>query len=157
METPRPLGNPPEAPEAPEPVVRQSNLQVVRIPADGSRPHRVRMNTIENNDNVDRSLFHIPDFRPFWGNGEGFRRRDMARVDVTNQSLLELNGIYFGWKSLAMDHFPRSEHTGFYGDAFIARASVWEYGGNGALYKDVPAVFLETPLFWVTLKILHDY
>ena len=139
-----------------EPIIRQVGLQILRIPADGSSPHLVQLNTIESNDNVDCFLRHIPDLRPYWGTEEGFRWRDMARMEVTNQSPPGLNGIYFGWKRFAMDLMPVSERTGFCGDAFIAKTPLWEYDANGAVYEDVPLAFLGSPLLNKALEILHQ-
>lgn len=139
-----------------EPIIRQVDLQVLRIPADGSSPHLVQLNTIESNDNVDCCMRHIPDFRPYWGKEEGFWWRDIAQMEVTDQSLPELNGIYFGWKSFALDLMPRSEHTGFCGDAFIAKTPLWEYDENGAVYEDVPLAFLESRLLKATLENLRE-
>lgn len=140
-----------------EPIVRQVDLQVVRIPADGSSPHLVQLNTIETDDNVDCCMRHIPDFRPYWGNEEGFQWRDIGQMEVRDQLRLpELNGIYFGWKSFAMDLMPISKHTGFCGDAFIAKTPLWEYDENGAVYEDIPLTFLGSPLLKVALEKLHD-
>ena len=77
-------------------------------------------------------------------------------MEVTDQLLPELNGIYFGWKSFALDLMPISEHTGFCGDAFIAKTPPWENDENGAVYEDVPLAFLESPLLKVALEKLHD-
>ncbi|KAL9616295.1 MAG: hypothetical protein Q9160_008835 [Pyrenula sp. 1 TL-2023] len=142
-----------------EPTVRQADLQVLRIPADGSPPHLVQFsNTIDvlKEGNVDCFLIHIPDFRPYWGNGEGFTWRDIAHYEVTNQSPPELNGAYWGWKSFAMDLMPISEHTGFCGDAFFAKTPLWEVDENGAVYEDIPASFLRSPLLKAALGKLHD-
>lgn len=139
-----------------KPVVRESNLQVLRIPADGSPPDLVRLNTIESDDNVDSFLRHIPDFRPYWGTQDGLRWRDIARLEVTDRSPPELNGIYFGWKSFAQDLMPLSEHTGFWGDAFIAKTPPWEVDENGAAYEDVPVAFLRSPLLGVALEKLRN-
>ena len=139
-----------------EPIIRQVGLQVLRIPADGSLPHLVQLSTIESNDNVDCFLLHIPDLRPYWGKEEGFQWRDIARMEVTDQLLPELNGVYFGWKSFALDLMPISKHTGFCGDAFIAKTPLWEYDANGAVYEDVPLAFLGSPLLKVALKNLRE-
>ena len=129
-----------------EPTIRQVDLQIVRIPADGSPPHLIKVNTIESNDNVDCCMFHIPDFRPYWGKEEGFQWRDIFRMEVRDQSLPELEGIYFLWKSFAMDLMPVNKHTGWYGDAFVAKTPLWEHDENGAVYEDVPLAFLASPL-----------
>ena len=139
-----------------EPTVRQVGLQVLRIPADGSSPHLIQMNTIESDDNVDCFLRHIPDFRPYWGKDEGFRWRDIAQKEVRDQLFPELNGIYLGWKSFAMDLMPVSRHTGFCGDAFIAKIPLWECDENGAVYEDVPIAFLGSPFLKMALENLHD-
>ena len=47
-------------------------------------------------------------------------------MEVKDQLLPELNRIYFGWKSFALDLMPLSEHTGFCGNAFIAKTLLWE-------------------------------
>lgn len=79
-----------------EPIILQVNLQVLRIPADGYSPHLIRLNTIESKDNVDRFWRHIPDFRPYWGKEEGFQWRDIAQIEVRDQSLPQLSGVYLG-------------------------------------------------------------
>ena len=72
------------------------------------------------------------------------------------QAAPELNGVYFGWKSFALDLMPLSKHTGFCGDAFFAKTPPWEYDENGALYEDVPVAFLGSSLLEAALKMLHD-
>ncbi|KAG8525710.1 uncharacterized protein KY384_000470 [Bacidia gigantensis] len=139
-----------------EPKVRETNVQVLRIPADGSPPLLIRLNTVETSDNVDSFLSHIPDFRRYWGDKEGFHWRDIAHLEVMDQSLTELNGAYWGWKSFAMDLMPRSEHTGFHGDAFIAKTPIWENDENGAVYEDVPETFIGSKLMHETLQKLHE-
>lgn len=141
-----------------EPPIRQTNLKVLKIPADGSPPHLVEMNTIDvaSEGNVDSCQGHIPDFRPYWGNKEGFRWRDIMQLEVRDQSLPKLNGVYFGWRSFALDHVPLSEHTGFCGDAFIAKTPVWEYDENGAVYEDFPVAFVGTPRLGMMLERMHD-
>ena len=141
-----------------EPTLRQTNLQVLKIPADGSPPHLVLLNTIDvtSEGNVDSCQGHIPDFRPYWGTKEGFHWRDIVQLEVRDQLLPELNGGYFGWKSFALDHIPLSEHTGFCGDAFVAKTPVWEYDENGAVYEDFPVAFVGTPLLGIMLERMHD-
>lgn len=78
------------------------------------------------------------------------------QMEVTDQSPPELNGIYFGWKSFALDLWPKSEHTGFCGDAFIAKTPPWEYDENGTVYEDIPESFLKSPLLGRALERLHD-
>ncbi|KAL8933826.1 MAG: hypothetical protein Q9211_005560 [Gyalolechia sp. 1 TL-2023] len=140
-----------------EPVVRETSHQVLRIPADGSAPHLIRLKTIETSDNVDCFMVHIPDFRPYWGKEEGFGYRDIASLEVRHDPQPELNGIYFGWKSFAMDLMPVSKHTGFCGDAFIAKTPLWENDENGAIYEDVPVAFLGSPLLGMALKQTTKY
>lgn len=77
-------------------------------------------------------------------------------MEVRDQSLPELDGIYFGWKSFALDLFPLSEYTGFYGDAFIAKTPLWEYDENGAVYEDVPVAYLGSSLLRMLLERLHE-
>ena len=136
--------------------IRPANLKVLRIPADGSPPHLVELNTINTNDNVDCFHEHIPDFRPYWGDKEGFRWRDVVQMEVRDQHRSELNGIYWGWKSFALDLMPISEHTGFCGDAFISKTPLWERDENGAVYEDIPIAFLSSPLLAKALERLHD-
>ncbi|KAL8938111.1 MAG: hypothetical protein Q9216_004068 [Gyalolechia sp. 2 TL-2023] len=138
-----------------EPVVRETSHQVLRIPADGSPPHLLRLKTIETDDNVDCFMVHIPDFRLYWGKEEGFQYRDIAFLEVIDHSQPELVGKYFAWKSFAMDLMPKSKHTGFYGDAFIAKTPLWENDENGAVYEDIPVAFLASPLLDKVLKELH--
>lgn len=78
-------------------------------------------------------------------------------MEVRDQSRPELNGIYYGWKSFALDLMPLSKHTGFCGDAFIAKTPTWEHDEHGAVYEDVPVTFLLSPLLGVALEKMHDY
>lgn len=137
-------------------VIREASHEVLRIPADGSAPHLVRLKTVETSDNVDCFLAHIPDFRPYWGKAEGFQWRDIAHLEVTDHPRQELNGAYWAWKSFAMDLMPISQHTGFCGDAFIARTPIWENDENGAVYEDVPVSFLNSSLYGKMLEKLQD-
>ena len=63
-----------------EPTIRTPTVQVLKIPADGSPPQIVKLHTVEiaSEGNVDSFLVHIPDFRVYWGKGEGFHWRDIA-------------------------------------------------------------------------------
>ena len=54
-----------------------------------------------------------------------------------------------------MDHISLSEHTGFCGDAFIAKTPVWENDENGAVYEDFPVAFVGTPLLGKMLERMH--
>lgn len=139
-----------------EPVVREISHRVLRVPADGSAPHLVPLKTVETDDNVDCFLLHVPDFRPYWGDKEGFQWRDIAHLEVRDHRQPELNGAYFAWKSFAMDLMPVSKHTGFCGDAFIAKTPIWEVDENGAVYEDVPVSFLHSPLLRQMLVKLKD-
>lgn len=141
-----------------EPTIRQTNLRVLKIPADGSTPHTIQLNTIDvvSEGNVDSCNGHIPDFRPHWGTQEGFHWRDIYQMTVEDQSLQELNGIYFGWKSFAMDLMPISEQTGFCGDAFVAKTPTWEFDENGTVYEDFPVAFIGSPLLHIMLERMHD-
>lgn len=139
-----------------ESIVRQANLKVLRIAADGALPHLVQLNTIESDDNVDCFLFHIPDFRSYWGRREGFRWRDLARVEVRDQSPPELNGVYYGWKSFALDLMPLSEHTGFCGDAFVAKTALREFDEEAAAYEDVPLAIVGSQVLGLTLEKLRE-
>ena len=143
----------------PEPAIRQSNVQILRIPADGSQPHVISVNSIDvtAEGNIDAFLGHIPDFRPFWGKSEGYQWRDVCQIEVNDQSNSELNGIYWGWKSFAMDFMPVSEHTGFCGNAFIAKTPNPEYDETGiTVYQDIPQAFSSSPLLRRALERLHD-
>lgn len=51
---------------------------------------------------------------------------------------------------------PISEHTGFCGDAFIAKTPLWERDKNGAVYEDVPFAFLGSSLMKEALEKLHE-
>ena len=131
-----------------EPIIRQTNLQVLKIPADGSLPHLVRLNTIDvaSEGNIDQFVRYIPDCRSYLGTQEVCCWRDIARMEVRDQSPPELNGVYYGWKSFALDHVPLSEYTGFCGDAFIAKTPFLGTDEHGAVYEDVPDSFITSPL-----------
>lgn len=77
-------------------------------------------------------------------------------MEARDQSPPELNGTYLGWKSFALDVMPLSEHTGFCGDAFIAKTPVLECDENGAVYVDVPVEFIGSSLLGRALEKLHD-
>lgn len=66
----------------------------------------------------------------------------------------ELNGVYYGWQSYAVDIMPLSEHTRFYGDAFIAKLPKWEFGEHDAIYEDIPDAFVESPLYHEMLEAM---
>ncbi|SLM40381.1 hypothetical protein LPUS_11162 [Lasallia pustulata] len=144
-------------------------LQAVRIPADGSAPHIIQLSTVDVHaaGNADCCFGHIPDFRPYWGKNLGWQWRDVIQFTARDQSLPGLNGLYFGWKSFAMEMLPLSKYTGFCGDAFIVKAVAREYAEDEwmeeydeygrARYDDVfPDAFLESPLLKMVLERLHD-
>ena len=78
------------------------------------------------------------------------------QLEVRDQSLPELNGVYFVWKSFAWDYIPLSEKAGFRGDAFVAKTPIWEYDENGVVCEDFPIAFVETPLLGMMLERMHD-
>ena len=143
-------------------------VQSVRIPADGSAPHLIRLHTtdIRSEGNVDCFLSHIPDFREYWGYREGWKWRELISFTARDQSLPALNGIYFGFKSFALDHLPLSEYTGFCGDAFITKATAREYQTGEymetydehgrVMYEDTSIAFLKSPLLQTVLERLHE-
>ena len=55
-----------------------------------------------------------------------------------------------------MDIMPRSERTGFCGDAFFAKTPLWEYDEHGTVYEDFPVGFLGSRLWREALERLHD-
>ena len=140
----------------------------VRIPADGSAHHMIQLDTVDikSEGNVDSFLSHVPDFREYWGYKEGWKLRDLASYTAKDQSLPELNGVYFGFKSLALDCLPLSKYTGFCGDAFITRTKAWEYQPGEymerydehgrVVYEDIPITFLESSLLKLVLERLHE-
>ena len=67
-----------------------------------------------------------------------------------------LNGLYWGFKSFALDVMPISAHTGFCGDAFIAKSPAEEFDEDGwHVYEDVPAEFLGSRVMGEVLERLH--
>ncbi|KAL9104720.1 MAG: hypothetical protein Q9187_008869 [Circinaria calcarea] len=142
--------------------------QVARIPADGAAPHLIRLDLIDvlSDGNVDCCFSHIPDFRKYWGGGEGWRWREVICFTATDQASPGLNGMYFAFKSFAADVLPVSEHTGFCGDAFITKAPAREYQPGEfieqydehgrVIYEDVSVDFLKSPLPKMVLERLHE-
>lgn len=126
--------------------------RVLRVPADGSAPHILLLHTIDisNDGNVDRFLFHVPDTRAFWGQDEGWRYRDVARFDLKIRNPA-VDGVYYGFKSFALDHLPQNKAAadwGISGDAFVAKVTDAEYGEHGwATYEDVPDELLRSGLY----------
>ena len=78
------------------------------------------------------------------------------QLEVRDQSLPELNDVYFGWKSFALDHIPLNKEPRFCGDAFVAKTPIWEYDEKWAVYEDFPIAFVETPLLGMMLERMHD-
>ena len=140
-----------------EPSVCRPCLQVLRIPADGSPRHLLRINTIHtiSERNIDSFLRDIPDFRSFWGSKDGLHWRDGIRIEITGQSPPVLDGIYYGWKSFAFDEMPISKHTGFCGDAFFARTRDWDFNESSVAWDDVPPELLGSELLEVLIEKLH--
>ena len=126
--------------------------RVLRVPADGSTPHILPLQTIEisNDGNTDCFLCHVLDTRAFWGQNEGWLYRDVARFDlkIGNRAV---DGVYYGFKSFALDHLPQNKAAadwGIWGDAFVAKVTDAEYGEHGwATYEDVPDELLRTGLY----------
>lgn len=109
-------------------------VTVLIIPADGTRPSIKHLPTINvhNDGNVDRFLHYVPDMRAYWGTGDGWRRRDIARIDITNHAIPALDGFYYGFKSFDVDGLPMSKHSrGIYGDACIVKMAPERYCSRG--------------------------
>jgi hypothetical protein len=104
------------------------------IPADGTLPRFEQVTTVDvsADGNVDRHLVYVPDMRAHWGTGRGWELRDIARVDITNHEVPDLNGCYFGFKSFAMDYLPTSEYSSaIWGDACIVKMAPERYDERG--------------------------
>ncbi|KAI0922223.1 hypothetical protein AcW1_004018 [Taiwanofungus camphoratus] len=132
----------------PRKMVPSVTIRCIRVPADGSPPHMIVLNTIDIYDegNVDSFLFHIPDVRAFWGSKTSWRYRDLAMITIENQPSTTLNGCYYGFKSFNMDELPANKHVsgGIRGDAFIAKVTAEEYDEHGwATWTDVPPELLQ--------------
>lgn len=130
--------------------------RVLRVPADGSTPHILPLHTIDitNDGNVDVFLCHIPDTRAFWDSAEGWTYRDVARAEIkTGNSTID--GVYYGFKSFAIDRLPQNQDWGIWGDAFIAKVTEGEYNEHGwATCEDVPDELLRSSLYKQVLKQL---
>ncbi|KAF8989778.1 hypothetical protein BDQ17DRAFT_1372763 [Cyathus striatus] len=128
----------------------KSDNQVVclRIPADGTSPHLVCLPTVSNYDgNHDSYLVHLPDFRLYWCSEERWKFRTFGVMDIRKQDIPELNGLYYMYKSFAMDNTPINKHLETTrGDAFVIKLES-EYGSAGrAVYSDIPPELPESRL-----------
>jgi hypothetical protein len=72
-------------------------IRCVRIPANGSRPRLVDLPTtyIREEGNEDSLLYHIPDLRPYWGMGDGWRYRDYRRINLDFPMSSPFRGLYY--------------------------------------------------------------
>ncbi|KAF8989779.1 hypothetical protein BDQ17DRAFT_1434207 [Cyathus striatus] len=130
----------------------------LRIPADGSFPELVRLPTVCNYDgNHDSYLFHLPDFRLYWGSEERWRFRTFGTMEVHKQDVANLDGLYYMYKSFAMDNAPYNKHLRTYtrGDVFIVKL-VSDYGnGEGqAVFADVAPELLGSKLLASMLQAM---
>ena len=67
-------------------------------------------------------------------------------VTVRDNRIPVLNGIYYGFKSFALDDLPMNKELGFCGDAFVAKVTDEEHDENGrATYDEVPEELLRAP------------
>lgn len=147
-----PSGNTPSGP----PSVR---IRVLRVPADGSAPHILPFHTVDisKDGNVDSFLSHVPDTRAFWGQDDGWKNRDVVRFDLKTSNPT-VGGLYYAFKSFAVDHLPQNKHAadwGVYGDAVIAKVTGAGYGEHGwATYENVPDELLRSGLYKRVLQRL---
>jgi hypothetical protein len=133
-------------------------IRVLRVPADGSAPHILPIQTIDASaeGNVDSFLSQVPDLRSFWGTGEGWRWRDMAQCEITDQDSVS-NGLYYAWKSFADHLLPLNKYASGCGDSFIAKMMTPEYDEHGwAAYDDVPDELLDSGLYKRVIKRLSE-
>lgn len=131
-------------------------IRVLRVPADGSTPHILPLQTIKiyAEGNVDCFLFHIPDMRGFWGTGEAWKWRDLARAVIEDQSPV-VNGCYYAFMSFADHLLPLNKAASGCGDVFIAKVTDAEYEEHGwATYDDVPEELLGSGLYKRVLEPL---
>ena len=145
-------------------------VEVVRIPADGSPAHLLKLQTIDikHNGNVDCFLSHIPDFRLYWGYNEGWNRRGVGSFTARgqSQSLSELNGLYLCFKNFAVDDHQLSGPEGFCGDMFVVKVASNEYDDTDDLelydtcdrviYEDISPKFFQSSLMATALKRLSE-
>jgi hypothetical protein len=71
----------PETPPAP-PSPPSIALTCVRIPANGSPPHLVRLKTINESHMTNTLLYRIPDLRSFWRPEHAWERQEVQRLDI---------------------------------------------------------------------------
>jgi hypothetical protein len=71
----------PETPPAP-PSPPSIALTCVRIPANGSPPHLVRLKTINEPHMTNTFLHRIPDLRSFWRPEHAWERQEVQRLDI---------------------------------------------------------------------------
>lgn len=149
----------PGPPMVAKPSSPSATVRAVRIPADGSAPHLVQLHTIDVRFEcaTGRVRCRIPDMRKYWGADEAWTQRDCTECTVNSHSIPSINGVYYGWKSYAVDHLPLSEHTGFYGDAFIVRRGTRERDQHGSMvYGDVPDGFITSFAYNPVLTCLRN-
>jgi hypothetical protein len=76
----------------PSPSPPPVTITAVRIPADGSPAHLLSLTTISTastTKSTDEFLFHVPDLRQYWNTEQGWKRRDLHRLDIQQQHSLQ--------------------------------------------------------------------
>ena len=149
------LGIKPKEPQEDLPSVR---IRVLRVPADGSAPHTLPLYTIDitKDVNTDMFLFRVPDLRAFWGQGDGWKYRDLTRFEF-GSDYPSVRGVYIGYKNFALDELPLTKAAadwGIWGDAFVVKVVDEEDGEYGANYDDVPDELLNSGLYKRVLEHL---
>ncbi|KAG4438644.1 hypothetical protein IFR05_005888 [Cadophora sp. M221] len=107
-------------------------FQALRIPANGSGPLLVVLETID----VDTpTLFHEPDLTPFWGSGYIV---DYRMLELEGQRDEKFDGIYYRFKTTT-GRDANKQFVGAKGDVLITKMHPLEFGrGAKALYIDMP-------------------
>ncbi|CAI6332713.1 unnamed protein product [Periconia digitata] len=65
-----------------------TSITGVRIPADGTPAHLVKLPTISTettSDATDSFLFHVPDLREYWGTTQAWLYRDIEKIQFRHQ------------------------------------------------------------------------
>ncbi|TAQ85607.1 hypothetical protein B7494_g6061 [Chlorociboria aeruginascens] len=97
-------------------------FQALRLPADGSPPSLVVLETID----VDTpTLFHEPDLTPFWGSGYTV---DYRMVELESQRDEKFNGIYYRFKTTTDRLDVNAQFLGAKGDVLITKMHPLEFG-----------------------------
>ncbi len=94
--------------------------------------------------------------RESWGTGEGWRWRDLAQCEITDQNSV-INGLYYAWKSFADHLLPLNKDSSSCGNRLIAKMMPLVHDRHGwAACDDVPDALLDSGLYKRVLERLAE-